>query len=156
MSTTIGVSPRHLPHPKKQKVSGDIDMRTMPKHEHYFQYDLKWVEELHQPDDGLSALLQSGCWQWSGLPLHGVWPGLCVKAAVQEFLPKPYCVSCQKDARFRSGSQQILLNIESFSLVLRARKPTASWRTKQWRPAIELMKYMKPWGADALSVLAGC
>jgi len=53
MSTTIGVSPRHLPHPKKQKVSGDKDMRTMPKDEHYFQYDLKRVEELHQPDVGL-------------------------------------------------------------------------------------------------------
>ena len=42
-----------LPDPKKQKINDDKDMRTLLKEQHSSQYDLKWVEELHQPDDGL-------------------------------------------------------------------------------------------------------
>ena len=47
------VSPRPLPDPKKQKINDDKDMRTLLREQHSSQYDLKWVEELHQPDDGL-------------------------------------------------------------------------------------------------------
>ena len=47
------VSPRSLPDPKKQKLNDDQDMRTMLQEGHSSQYDLKWVGELHQPDDGL-------------------------------------------------------------------------------------------------------
>ena len=48
MSTTMMFLLDPLPDPKKQKINDDKDMRTLLREQHSSQYDLKWVEELHQ------------------------------------------------------------------------------------------------------------
>jgi hypothetical protein len=128
MSTTIGVSPRHLPHPKKQKVSDDKDMRTMlllKMNTLFSTTSSGWRNYINQMMDFWTFTIWLLAMIWTASPWSLTWALFQSGSSriSSEALLRILSKRCEIPKWF---SANCLLNIENFLLVLRARKPTAS------------------------------